>query len=246
MRLKVIYEDESVLVIDKPAEITVFPEKPIIEKTLIEHLLKNYPYLKNVGKPPRYGIVHRLDKDTSGILLVAKNNKALNFFQKQFKERKVIKKYLALVVGNIKTNRGKIDTLIGRASKNRKKQKVYLPFEPATKRKKLRRAVTEYKVLKKFKDYTLIEVIPKTGRKHQIRCHLAYLSHPITGDKIYGFKKQQPNPKGLNRQFLHANYLKIKLPDGKEKPTVHTQELRSDLPQNLKRILEKLNYDHQN
>jgi len=233
MELKILYEDDNLLVIDKPAGITVFPEKPTIEKTLIYFLLKNYPHLKNTGKTPRYGVVHRLDKDTSGILLVAKNNRALDFFQRQFKERKVVKKYLALIVGSIKTNQGKIDTLIGRALRDRKKQKVYLPFEPATKRKKLRKAITKYKVLKKIKNYTLIEVTPKTGRKHQIRCHLAYLSHPIAGDKIYGFKNQ-PNPKGLNRQFLHASFLKIRLPDGEEK------EIKSDLPENLKEVLKKL------
>lgn len=233
MELKVIYEDEGLLVIDKPARIIVFPERRIKEKTLIDYLLENYPDLKKIGKAPRYGIVHRLDKDTSGILLVAKNNKTLDFLQRQFKERKVIKKYLALVVGNLKEDFGKIETLIGRSPKNRKKQRVYLPFEPKAREK--RKAITGFKVLKRFKKYTLIEVIPKTGRRHQIRCHLAYLSCPIAGDKIYGFKNQ-PTPKGLNRQFLHANYLKIKLPDGKEK------EFKSDLPENFKKILEKLNY----
>jgi len=167
--------------------------------------------------------------------LVAKNNKTLDFLQKQFKERKVIKEYLALVVGNVNTNQGKIETLIGRAPKNRKKQKVYLPYEPKTKGKKLRKAITEYSVLKRFKNYTLIEAIPKTGRRHQIRCHLAYLFHPIAGDKIYGFKNQ-PRPKGLNRQFLHASYLKIKLSDGKER------KFKSDLPENFKKILKKLSY----
>lgn len=235
--MKIIFENKDLLVIDKPARIIVFPERKTEKKTLIDFLLKKFPSLKNVGKPPRYGIIHRLDKDTSGILLVAKNNKTLDFLQKQFKERKVNKKYLALVVGNIKTNQGKIDTLIGRAPKNRKKQKVYLPLTPEAKGKSLRRAITEYKIIKRFRDYTLVEVVPKTGRKHQIRCHLAYLSHPIAGDKIYGFKSQ-PEPEGLDRQFLHANFLRIKLPDGKE------IEFKSDLPKDLKKILKKLNYDY--
>lgn len=251
MKLKVIYEDKNVLVIDKPAGIIVFPEGKIKEKALIDYLLEKFPDLKNVGEVPRYGIVHRLDKDTSGILLVAKDNKTLNFLQKQFKERKVNKKYLALVVGNIKTNQGKIETLIGRALKNRKKQRVYLSYEPKAKGKKLRKAVTEYKVLKRFsasaksyggstkasgegeKKYTLIEAIPKTGRKHQIRCHLAHLYYPIAGDKVYGFKNQ-PIPKGLNRQFLHANYLKIRLPEGQKK------EFKLELPKDLLKILENL------
>jgi len=233
MELKILYEDKDLLAIDKPAGITVFPEKLTTEKTLIDYLLERFPDLKNVGKPPRFGICHRLDKETSGILLVAKNDKALEFFQKQFKERKVIKKYLALVVGNIKENRGKIETLIGRSPKNRKKQRVYLPFEPLAKEKKLREAITEYKVLERFNGYTLIEAIPKTGRKHQLRVHFSNLGHPIAGDKFYGFKNQ-PSPKNLNRLFLHSHYLKIKLADGKEK------EFKSKLPEDLKEILENL------
>lgn len=210
MEFNILYEDENVLVIDKPAGIN----SDSFERR-----------------------VHRLDKDTSGILLIAKNDKALDFLQKQFKEGKVEKKYLALVVGNIKTEGGKIETLIGRSPGDRRKQKVYLPREPGSERK--RKAVTEYKVLQKFKDYTLIEVEPKTGRKHQIRVHLAYLSHPIVGDKMYGFKNQ-PLPKGLKRQFLHANHLKVKLPDGRHPPTTQIKEFKSDLPNNLKLCLQNL------
>jgi 23S rRNA pseudouridine1911/1915/1917 synthase len=230
--MKTIYEDENVLVIDKPAGIIVYPEEPIQEKTLIDELLKIYSNLKNTGKAPRYGIVHRLDKDTSGILLVAKNNKSLKFLQKQFKESKVIKKYLTLVIGKIEQNQGKIETLIGRSVKNGKKQKVYLSFSPEAKRKGLRKAETFYKVLERFKNYTLLEVIPKTGRKHQIRCHLSYILHPIAGDKIYSFKNQVI-PKDLKRQFLHASYLKIEIPDNKIK------EFKSDLPEDLKKVLKK-------
>jgi len=233
MNLKILYEDEDLLVIDKPAGIIVFPERKVVQKTLVDFLIENFPNLKNVGTPPRYGIVHRLDKDTSGILLVAKNNQTLDFLQEQFKKKKVVKKYLALVVGEVKENQGKIETLIGRNSKKRTKQKVYLPYTPKSKKKGLREAITEYKVIERFKNYTLLEVLPETGRKHQIRCHLAFLSHPITGDKIYGFKNQ-PNPKGLTRQFLHAFTLKIKLPKGDIK------EFRSELPKDLKKVLENL------
>ncbi len=208
-RLKTIYEDDDLLVIDKPAGV-------------------------NADDIPRR--VHRLDKDTSGILLVAKNDKALEFLQKQFKERRVEKKYIALVTGNLKTERGKIETLIGRSPKDRRKQKVYLPGEPESKGK--REAITEYKVLKKFKNYTLIEAIPKTGRKHQIRTHFAYLGHPVAGDKLYGFKNQ-PTPKGLKRQFLHANYLKIKLPKGAP-DKAGTREFNSGLPEDLKLCLQSL------
>ncbi len=231
MKLNIIYEDEDLLVLEKPAGVIVFPEKEKTEETLINLLLKKYPGLKDVGKSPRYGIVHRLDKETSGVLLVAKNDKALSFFQKQFKTRKVIKKYLALVEGILKESFGRIETLVGRSPKNGKKQKVYLPFEPRLKGK--RKAITEYQVLKRFQSYTLCEVIPKTGRKHQIRVHFSYLGHPVVGDKIYGFKNQILPP-GLKRHFLHASFLKIKCPDGKER------EFKSDLPGELKKVLEGL------
>ena len=199
--MRVIYEDENLQVLDKPAGI-------------------------DVDNIPRR--VHRLDKDTSGILLVAKNDKALEFFQKQFKERKVEKKYLCLVVGNLKNKEGEIKTLLGRSPKDRRKQKVFLFGEPGALGK--REAITNYKVLERFKNYDLIEVEPKTGRKHQIRAHFSYLGHPIAGDKLYGFKNQLC-PKGLKRQFLHASYLKIKMPDEKIK------EFRLELPEDLKSVI---------
>ena len=181
--------------------------------------------------------IHRLDKNTSGINLFAKSQEALIFFQKQFSplggelEKKAEKRYIALVVGNVKNDSGKIETLIGRAPKDKTKQKAYLPAEPGSKGK--REAVTEYKVLTRLKDYTLLEVSPKTGRMHQIRCHLAYINHPIAGDKKYGFKNQA-KPKNLNRQFLHAIYIKIKLFNG------GTKELSSELAPDLKLCLENL------
>lgn len=215
-----IYEDENVQVFDKPAGVN----SDDFEKR-----------------------VHRLDKDTSGIFLVAKNEKTLEFLQKQFQERKVIKKYLALIVGNLREEEGKgdeakasssplantrvIETLLGRSPKDRRKQKVFLPNQPEAKGK--REAVTEYKTLQRFKDYDLVEVSPKTGRKHQIRAHFAHLNHPIAGDKLYGFKNQ-PCPKELNRQFLHASYLKINLPTGAEK------EFSSELPEELDKIVKSL------
>jgi 23S rRNA pseudouridine1911/1915/1917 synthase len=204
MDLKIIYEDKNILVIDKPAGIN----SDDFEKR-----------------------VHRLDKDTSGVLVIAKNDKALEFLQKQFKNRETLKQYLALVVGHAKDKNGEIETLLGRAPGDRRKQKVYLPNDPNSEGKRI--ATTNYRVLEKFENYDLIEVEPKTGRKHQIRTHMAYLSHPIAGDKLYGFKNQ-PTPEGLKRQFLHAEYLKITMPDGEEK------EFRSDLPEDLKSVLEKL------
>ncbi len=236
MDIKIIYEDNALLVADKPAGLIVFPEGQTTENTLIDTLIKKYPRLADVGRPPRYGIVHRLDKDTSGLLLVAKNNESLIFFQNQFINREVEKKYLALVEGNIKEDRGEIKTLIGRAPGDKRKQKAYLPDEPESEGK--REAITEYKVLERFKDYTLLEVKIKTGRRHQIRCHFSHILHPIAGDKLYSFKNS-PVPEGLTRQFLHAAYLKIKLPNGE------TKEFRSELPEELQIIVNVLEKNHE-
>ena len=216
-KYKTLYEDENIQVIDKPAGVNSddFPKR-----------------------------AHRLDKDTSGILLIAKDDKTLEFLQEQFKERKVEKKYVALTIGHLKNERGAIETLLDRAPGDRRKQKAFLPNEPGVE-KIHRKAITKYRVLQRFsaqgetsplrggENYDLVEVEPKTGRKHQIRAHFTYLGHPIAGDKLYGFKNQ-PAPKGLARQFLHASYLKIKLPDGEEK------EFRSELPDDLKEIINNL------
>jgi len=254
MDIKIIYEDNDVLVIDKPAGIVVFPEGAAFAKatvgqanlkTLIDYLIEQHPDLKSVGEAPRYGIVHRLDKDTSGILLVAKNNESLIFLQKQFSagakaladkkdsqtlEKSVEKRYIALVEGNIKEGSGTIHTLIGRAPDDKRKQKAYPSNEIGPGK---REAITEYKVLERFKDYTLLEVEIKTGRRHQIRCHFSYLQHPIAGDKLYGFKNSKI-PEGLTRQFLHAQKIKIQLPNGR------AEEFKSDLPEELKKVINKL------
>lgn len=229
MDFKILYEDKDILVIDKPAGVIVFPEGNITgEKTVIELLLEKYPDLKKVGEAPRHGMVHRLDKDTSGVLLVAKTAEALIFLQKQFKNREVEKKYVALATGVVKDDSGTIHTLIGRANSDPRKQTAHsLGYTGKT---GLREAITEYNVLERFAEYTLLQVQIKTGRKHQIRCHLAYLRHPIAGDKLYGFK-DSPKPEGLKRQFLHAEYLKIILLDGQ------AHEFISELPEDLKTIL---------
>ncbi len=208
--MRIIAEDKDLLVVDKPAGIETIG---LIDK--LDQGVSN---------------IHRLDKDTSGINLFAKNQEALIFFQKQFKNREVEKKYIALVAGKVKQDKGVIDTLIGRAPKEKKKQRAYLETEPNAEGK--RRAVTEYKVVKRYDNYTLLEVMPKTGRKHQIRCHMVYLGHPIIGDKMYGFKGQ-PCPEGLARQFLHASYIKIKFPNGEYK------EFNSELPEDLEKCLPK-------
>jgi 23S rRNA pseudouridine1911/1915/1917 synthase len=217
MEIKILYEDNDLLVVDKPAEVVVFPD-------LIDYLIEKYPELKNTGEAPRYGVVHRLDKDTSGILLVAKSTEALIFLQKEFINRRVEKKYIALAEGEIKEEFGEIKTLIARSKKDFRKQVVSSNG---------REAITEFRVLERFKNYTLLEVQIKTGRRHQIRCHLSYLKHPIAGDKMYSFKNSKI-PEGLKRQFLHASYLKIKTPNGK------TKEFQSNLPEELKKVLENL------
>jgi len=213
MDIKTIYEDDNILAIDKPAGVVITDIYPRLSK------------------------IHRLDKDTSGLLLIAKNEKALIFLQKQFKQRSVEKRYIALVVGDVKNNQGRIETLIGRSKKQGTKQKVYLTTEPGSEGK--REAITEYKVLERFRsalgeiNYTLLEVFPKTGRMHQIRVHLAYINHPIAGDKKYGFKNQ-PCPKELKRQFLHASCIKIKLSN------TELKEINSELAQDLKLCLKNL------
>ena len=230
MKIEIIFEDENLLVVDKPPGIIVAAERNEKEESLIDCLVKDKENLKKAGGYPRYGLVHRLDKDTSGILLIAKNNKTLDFLQNQFKQGSIVKKYLALTVGEIKENEGEIETFIGRSLKDRKKQKVYLPGEPKSEGK--RKAKTNYKVIKRFEEYTLLEVEPKTGRKHQIRCHLSWIHHPVAGDKLYGFKNQ-PEPKELKRHFLHASYIKVDL-------LQEIKEFKSSLPEDLKKVIKNI------
>jgi 23S rRNA pseudouridine1911/1915/1917 synthase len=239
MNLKILYEDQDLLVVDKARRNCCFSGGPRLRhgsgrtqiNFLIDQLLEQFPDLKKVGEAPRHGIVHRLDKDTSGILLVAKTPEALKFFQKQFKNREVEKKYLALVIGALRDEKGVIHTLIGRGKSDPRKQRTWPLTESTTTGK--REALTEYKVLERFAGYTLVEVQIKTGRRHQIRCHFAWLRHPVAGDTLYGFK-DSPKPAGLPRQFLHASYLKIALPSGEKK------EFTSGLPEDLQHIINNL------
>lgn len=234
-KLNIIFEDKNILVVEKPPGQIIIPDETHRLGTLLEDLLNLFPELEKVNE--RAGILHRLDKDTSGLILVARNKKSFEFLKKSFKERKIKKKYLALVVGKIKNNQGIIETLIARDPKDRKRQRAFLMHEPQSKRKGMRRAITEYRVLKILSDeennYTLVEVFPETGRKHQIRVHFAHLGHPVAGDKIYGFKRQ-PTPRGLARQFLHASDLKVKLPSGQMK------EFHLPLTEDLEKVLDKL------
>ncbi|MBI1984999.1 MAG: RluA family pseudouridine synthase [Candidatus Wildermuthbacteria bacterium] len=229
--LKILYEDDTLLVVDKPAGVAVFKEGEEKGTTVADLLLEQFPSQRNLGEQRRYGIVHRLDKDTSGALLVAKSKDQFEYLQKQFQARNVEKKYLCLATGSFKEKEGVINALLGRAPGDKRKQKGYLPDDPESEGK--REALTLYKVLEEFPEYALLEITPKTGRKHQIRAHLAFVHHPLAGDKLYGYKGQEA-PEGLNRQFLHAEYLKITLQNGE------TKEFRSPLPKDLEKVLQSL------
>ena len=211
MSLNILFKNATLQVVDKPAGIDIEG---------IQALL-----------PAGFTPAHRLDKDTSGVLLVAKNQETLNFLQQQFKERKVQKTYLCLVEGSMDQKEGTVETLLSRSPNDRRKQKVFLPGEPGAEEK--REAVTHYQIKERYKGYTFLEVRPKTGRKHQIRVHIAHLGHPIAGDKLYGFKDQK-TPEELNRQFLHAHSLTLTLLNGTKK--IFT----SPLPQELQSVLDNL------
>jgi len=233
MKIKIIYQDKDLLVVDKPANMVVFKEKEDQkDESLMNYLIKEYPELQKIGNFPRYGAIHRLDKETSGVLLIAKTNESLKYFQELFQKRKVKKEYWALCAGNFTEESGIIDTLIARSKAERIKQKAYSLYDFSA-RENGRRAITSFRVLKKFQNYTLIKAFPKTGRKHQIRCHMAHIGHPIVGDKLYSFKNQQ-FPEELNRHFLHAKKLKLIMPEGETKIFI------SKLPDSLKKILDKL------
>lgn len=227
IKIKILYEDEEIIAVDKQANIIVHPLKENQEDTLVNGLIVKWPEIKQVGEDPlRPGIVHRLDKETSGIILVAKTNKSFDHLKKQFAERKIEKKYLALVNGVVKDSRGTIAKTINISRKDKRKRISFLD-------EKAKSAWTEYQVVKRYENYTLLEVTPKTGRTHQIRVHLSSIGYPISGDKQYKFKRQK-TPKGLTRQFLHAYHLKFNLTNG------NIIKLKSELSLDLKRVLDNL------
>ena len=235
IKLNIVYEDKDVIVINKPAGMVVHSTEnsKINHKILVNALLNYFPKIKNVGEDKfRPGIVHRLDKETSGLLIVAKNNQAFDYLKEQFQKRKIEKRYLALVVGKLKKEKGVIEKAIGRSKKTPTKQMI---VEKKSIGGKIREAKTEYNVVKRFNDYTLVKAIPKTGRMHQIRIHFASIGHPIAGDKKYSFKKQK-NLLKLDRHFLHAAYLKFKLPCGR------MIELESKLPGELEKAIKVMEH----
>jgi 23S rRNA pseudouridine1911/1915/1917 synthase len=219
--LKIIYEDDDLLAVDKPAGLTVHPAPGHPGHTLVNAILAHFPHLADIGDSLRPGVVHRLDKDTSGVMLVAKNQAAQVNLSRQFKSHSVTKAYLALVKGKLEPESGIIEADIGRDPRNRKKMAVVAQG---------REARTEYRVIKYIGGYTLLEVMPETGRTHQIRVHLAAIGFPVLGDKVYGVKS-----KYLPRQFLHASRLGFRLP-----ATGEYVEFESELPPDLEQALEDI------
>lgn len=207
IKFEIIYQDKNIIAINKPAGISVHPSKLSETNTLANWLVYEFPGIKSVGDEPeiRPGIVHRLDKDTSGVMIVARNQKTFEELKKKFKNREVEKKYLAIVYGKMENSKGTIEKSIARSS-NYKKQII----AGRKTRTKIRLALTEYGVIKKYKKYSLIEASPKTGRMHQIRVHMKSIGHPIIGDKIYKLKNSKD---GLfaKRQMLHARSIELSL-----------------------------------
>ena len=217
--LKIIYEDEVMLAIDKPAGMVVHPAPGHAKGTLVNALLNHCSNLSGIGGVERPGIVHRLDKDTSGVVLVAKNETAHRALARQFKNRKIKKTYLALVRGLVKSSSGVIETSIGRHRTNRKKMTADMDQG--------RQAQTRYEVLETFGHFSYLKVFPKTGRTHQIRVHLAFIHHPVLGDKLYGGKTAGPYME-MPRQALHSNRIEIVHPLS-EKPLVFEAPVPPDI-----------------
>jgi len=224
--LDIIYEDKYLAVINKPADMIVHPTGNIRSGTLVNALLYHcQDSLSGIGGIIRPGIVHRLDKNTSGLMVTAKNDFAHLDLSKQIKEHQVTKKYLALVHGSLRDDSGIINAPIGRSMKNRKKMAVTIEGTS-------REAVTQFKVLKKFSGYTLVEATLRTGRTHQIRVHLSFIGYPIVGDQLYGHKKQGLN---INRQALHSHILGFVHPSTKK-----YMEFCAPLPKDMQEIIDYL------
>ena len=247
MRIKVLYEYKDILAIDKPSGISVHPDGRSKEKTITDWVLENYPKLKGVGEPMTFdgkeivrpGIVHRLDKDTSGVLVLAKNKKTYEFLKKQFQDREIKKTYLAIVSGWVKNESAIIDNPIGRSPSDFRRR---LAGRGA--RGELRPAVTMYKVIKRFEDenknkFTYLEISPKTGRTHQIRVHMKYLNHPVACDSLYN--PTGACPAGLKRLALHAKSIEFsalgRSASGEKDLKDKTIKVESPLPKDIERVV---------
>ncbi len=222
MSLDIVYEDDDLIVINKPQGLVVHPASSYHEPTLVHGLLHQSDQLSSINGVARPGIVHRIDKDTSGLLVVAKNDYTHQALSKDLSNHKIQRRYFALVYGHVKEEQGTIDAPIQRHPKNRLKNAVIQGGK---------RAVTHFKVVERFLDYTLLSCELETGRTHQIRVHLSFINHPIVGDPLYG-PKQVIGDQG---QFLHATELRFFHPTKKEHMTFH-----ADMPQNFKFFLENL------
>lgn len=222
--LDIVYEDKDVIVVNKPQGLCVHPAPGNESGTLVNGLMYHCgSELSAINGVIRPGIVHRIDKDTSGLLVAAKNNEAHLHLSDQLKERKAMRKYVALVNGNIKEDSGTINKPIARSSADRKKMAVVYGG---------REAITHFNVLERFGQYTLIECILETGRTHQIRVHMASLGHSIVGDKVYGIKKERFNLVG---QLLHAKTIGFVHP-----VTGEMMEFTSEIPEYFQNVLDKL------
>ena len=221
--IEIVYEDSDIIVVNKPKGLVVHPANGNPDGTLVNAIMAVCKEsLSGIGGELRPGIVHRLDKDTSGLLIVAKNDKAHIEMSRQIKNREVKKVYIALVKGVIKENEATIDMPIGRSPKDRKKMAVI---------KDGKEAITHFKVIKRYENYTLLEIKIDTGRTHQIRVHMAEIGYPIVGDMVYSNGK---NEFGVKGQCLHAKSLDFKHPVTKKQ-----MHLEADLPEYFKNILEK-------
>lgn len=224
--LKITFENEDLIVVNKPAGMVVHPSAGHQSGTLVHAALAHSDEIEGVGGIQRPGVVHRLDKDTSGLILLAKNDRAHQWLQEEFRSRRVEKTYLALVDGAPPTKRGRVEAAIGRDPVDRKRMAVVPPD-------KGRFAVSEYVTETRYQQHTLLEVHPVTGRTHQIRLHMAFLGCPIVGDRIYG--RRRPSLE-IDRQFLHAARLSIRLP-GESIPV----QFEAPLPDDLTSVLDALN-----
>ena len=222
-----LYEDADLMVIDKPAGLVVHPAAGHASGTLVNALLHHCPDLPGIGGERRPGIVHRLDKDTSGALVAAKNERAMAGLLRQFKARQVRKEYVALVWGCPDPAEGLIDTLIGRHASDRKRMSARV--------ERGRRAVTRYRVERRLGAWSLLRLVIETGRTHQIRVHLAYIGHPVVGDRQYGRRSESTLPIPASRQMLHAARLAFTHP-----VTDQIVAVESPLPRDLQALIEAI------
>ena len=224
--LEIVYQDEDVAVVNKPQGMVVHPSAGHTRGTLVNALMYHIKDLSGINGVLRPGIVHRIDKDTSGLLMIAKNDQAHLALADELKDKKSLRKYWAIVHGNLPNDRGVIEAPIGRSEKDRKKQAVTAKGKPA---------LTRFQVLERFGDYTLVELQLETGRTHQIRVHMAYIGHPVAGDEVYGPRKTL---KG-HGQFLHARTLGFTHPR-----TGEVLEFTAEAPAIFLETLEKLRKAH--